>query len=221
MATAIAAPPLKARYESRNSLAGKWPAILRRSVWMALFIYVFVMIGVNFVALRLVPTFRVTIERFVYRRPQDFPMIILSALGMGVFTGMIVAAALALAVRMSYVGVLGDRLRISPAGWAHRDVMFRDIVGVELVTLSSWPRRGSFWSDLLRQLSYLGTIHWVQHGMSQFFRSEATLVMVKVAGRKWVRAYLLDVDDPSALLRALDAAIADYVGANGPEHIPR
>lgn len=221
MATAIAAPPLEPRYQARNSLSGKWPAILRRAVWMGVFIYAFVMFGVNFVHLRLLPTLGITIQRTIYRGAHDFPMIILVSLMMAVFAGAVVVVVLALSVKSSYVGVLGDRLRMSAAGWAHRDVMFRDIAGVELITVSSWPRRGSFLSDVMRQVGYLGTAHWMQHGMSQFFKSEATLVMVKVAGSKWVRAHLLDVDDPGALLRALDAAVADYVGANGPEHMPK
>lgn len=219
MATATAAPPLEARYESRNSLAGKWPAILRRALWMALFIYAFMMVTVHFVHLRLVPTFQVSITRNLLRRPDDFWRIFGLALLMGAIVGAFVALTLVIGVGLSRVAVCGDRLKLT-TGWLSRTVMFRDILQVELITLSSWPRRGLFWSDLMRQLSYLGTIHWVQHGMGQFFHSEATMVMVKVAGRKWVRAYLLDVDDPHALLRALDAAIADYVGANGPEHQP-
>jgi hypothetical protein len=220
MATATAAPPLDARYEVRNSLSGKWPAILRRAVWMALFIYGFMMIGVHYVHLRLVPTFRVSIEPNLLRHPDDFWKIIGLALLMAGFVGALITLTLALGVRSSSVAVCGDRLRLA-CGWSRRVVMFRDIVGVEKISASSWPRRGSFWSDLKRQAQYLGTTHWVQHGMSQFFHSEATLVLVKVAGRKWVRGYLIDVDDPQRLVDALDAAIADYVGINGPERIPR
>lgn len=216
MATATVAPPLTPRYESRNSLTGKWPAVLRRAAWMMLLIYAMVMIGVNFVHLHLGPTISFSIQRFVYRHPSDYARIIGVALAMGAFAAAIVIAALAASVRLSYVGVFRDRLRFAPAGWGCRDVMFRDVVGVELVTFSSWPRRGSFWADLERQFQYLGTIHWTQHGMSQFFNDEARLVLVKVAGRKWLRGYLLDVDDPDRLMSEIHAAVSDYSGANGP-----
>jgi hypothetical protein len=219
MATATAAPPLDARYQVRNSLSGKWPAILRRALWMGLFIYAFMMIGVHYIHLRLLPTIRMTLEPNLLRRPDDFWKIMALALFMGTIVGAFVAVSLALGVRSSSVAVCGDRLRMA-FGWSRRVVMFRDIVGVERISVSSWPRRGSFWSDLKRQAQYVGTTHWVQHGLSQFFQSEASLVLVKVAGRKWVRGYLLDVDDPQALVDALDAAIADYVGVNGPEHRP-
>ncbi len=220
MATAIASPAFEPRYAARNTLHDKWSAILRRGLWMALFIYAFVMIGVHFVHLRLAPTFAITITRNLLRRPDDFWRILGLSLFVGAMVGAFVVAALAAGVALSSVAVYDDRLRLTPAGWGRCDVMFRDIVGVELVTLSSWPRRGSFWSDVARQISYALTFRWMQHGMSQFFQSEATLVMVKVAGHRWVRAYMIDVDDPGNLLRALDAAIADYVGANGPEHMP-
>lgn len=220
MATTIAAPPLDARYESRNSLSGKWPAIIRRALWMFVFIYAFVMIGVNFVQLRLVPTYHVTITPFAYHRPSDYWGIIGVSLFAGAFTGAVVVLALTVAVGCSHFAVLSDRLRIAPAGLGRREILFRDILGVEIVAFSSWPRRGSFWSDIKRQFQYLGTIHWTQHGMSQFFNSEAKLIMVKVAGRKWMHGYLLDVDDPERLLAELDSAISDYVGANGPEQQP-
>src|ERR1051326_1711206 len=104
MAAATVAPPLTPRYETRNSLAGKWPAILRRATWMMLFIYAMVMISVNFIHLRLTPTFGVSIQRFVYRHPTDYPKIIAVALAMGVFTGVVVIVALAGSVALSYVG---------------------------------------------------------------------------------------------------------------------
>jgi hypothetical protein len=117
MPTATLAPPLAPRYEARNSLTGKWGAILRRAVGMMLLIYAMAMIGVNFVHLRLVPSLGFTIERFVYRHPSDYSKIILVSLAMGVFTGAIVVGVLAASVALSYVGVLGDRIRLVPAGW--------------------------------------------------------------------------------------------------------
>jgi len=220
MATATAAPPLAPRYEARNSLTGKWSPIARRAVWMFLFIYAFVMIGLHYVHVRLVPTIKFTLEPNLMRRPDDFWMILGVALLTGTFVGLLMTAAMAMGVTVSYVAVHPDRLQIK-SGIARRDVMFRDILGVELIHVSSWPRRGHIWSDIKSQFQYLfGTMHWMQHGLSQFFRSQATLVLVKVAGRRWVRGYLLDVDDPARLLAALDDAITDYVGANGPEHLP-
>ena len=220
MATATAAPPLVPRYEARNSLTGKWPSIVRRAVWMFLFIYAFMMVLLNFVQIRVGPALHVTFTRTVLRRPDDFWLFLGLSLMVGAVVGLMLTAGMALNVCVSYVAVHANRLQLKQ-GIARHDVMFRDILGVELVHISSWPRRGHFWSDIKSQFQYLfGTMHWMQHGLSQFFHSQATLVLVKVAGRKWVKGYLLDVDDPARLLTELDAAIMDFVGANGPEHLP-
>jgi hypothetical protein len=200
-------------YETRNVLRGKWHALARLGAWSFVFVFGFMMLMVNFVRFRLHPHTQWFIQPHVPINSHAWWVALGSSAFTGLFVGLLLVLVIALNVRAQRFLVYDDRLRVR-LGRFHWDIPFKDITGVERITFVPFPRFGSFWTDLRLQIqTVLLTPRHKHVGLGQTLKPRATLVLVKVSGRRWWRGYHFDVDDPDEFLRTLEQALARYRSA--------
>jgi hypothetical protein len=207
-------------YETRNVLRDKWHALARLGVWGFVFVFAFMMLLVNFVRFQLHPHTQWFIEPRVPLNSRVWWVGLGASFFTGLFVSLIMVLTVALFVRAHTFLVYDDRLRVC-LGRFHWDISFEDITGVERITFVPFPRPGSFWPDLKQQIqTVLLTPRYKQVGLGQTLKPRATLVLVKVSGRRWWRGYLFDVDKPDELLQALDEALARYRAVEAQTQAP-
>jgi hypothetical protein len=207
-------------YETRNVLKGKWQALARLGAWSLVFVFGFMMLMVNFVRFRLHPHTQWFIEPRVALNSRVWWVGLGASIFTGLFVGLGLVFILALAVRAHTFLVYSDRLQVR-LGRLHWDIPFQNITGVERITFLPFPCLASFWPDLRLQIqTVLLTPRHKHVGLGQTLKPRATLVLVKVSGRRWWRGYYFDVDKPDELLQALDQALARYRSAEAQREPP-
>jgi hypothetical protein len=207
-------------YETRNVLRGKWQALTRLGAWSLVFVFGFMMLLVNFVRFQLHPRTQWFIEPRVPLHSRVWWVGLGASFFTGLFVSLIMVLTVALFVRAHTFLVYDDRLRVR-LGRFHWDIPFHDITGVERITFVPFPCFGSFWPDLKLQIqTVLLTPRYKQVGLGQTLKPRATLVLVKVRGRRWWRGYLFDVDNPDEFLRTLEPALARYRAAEAQTQPP-
>jgi len=196
----------------RNALRDKWPMLARVGAWMFIFVFAFMMLLINFVEPRGIPL-HWRIAPLIPKSPAKWWAGLGASFGTALFVSEWLVLMMALFVRAYSFLVYSDRLqvRMGPFKW---NLPFKDITAVESVSFVPWPRLGSFWQDLRLQIQTTLLTPRYQHlGLGQSLRPRATLVRVKVRGRRWWRGYFLDVDNPDQFLATLNQALGRYRAA--------
>jgi hypothetical protein len=207
-------------YETRNVLRGKWGAVVRLGAWSVVFIYGFMMFLTNFVRFQVYPHTRWFIQPQVPANPRTWWVALGASLFTGLFVGLLIIVGIALNIRAQTYLVYGDRLQVR-LGRFHWDIPFKDITAVERISFVPFLRLGAFWTDLKEQIQTdLLTPRYKRVGAGQALKPRATLVLVKVSGRRWWRGYLFDVDNPDEFLQALEQALARYRSAEAQTQAP-
>lgn len=197
-------------YVARNVLRGKWGALARLGAWSFVFIFGFMMLLTNFVRFQVYPHMRWFIQPHLPVSPRAWWVALGASVFTGLFIGLLLVLGIALNVRARTYVVYGDRVQVR-VGPFHWDIPFKDITGLERVSFLPFPRLRTFWPDLKLQVkTLLLTPRYQQLGTGQTLKRRATLLLVKVSGRRWWRGYLFDVDRPDEFVAALDQALADY-----------